>query len=350
MTLVMPNYRPAALLAGAVTALLLLSGCATTAENSGGSAAATDVAASSALLPEAEGNTTYPLTLDTPFGETELVERPERIAIVTTATPDTDALLALGGIPVFAPSTIERNTWLDASQTDRIETVWEASPDVELPAEAVAASKPDLIVTLQALDTFDQKTFDQLSAIAPVLYAAVDELSWQELTETLGDTVDLGDSAREAVQRTEDTIVKTREEHPEFAGKTATHVIAHSEKAGAFYASTPGSNTEQLFNELGFVLPEAAQSIAPGTKISDELIGLIDADFLLISTITEPEFFLDSPLLETVPAVAEGRAVIDPAEAGTTTNNFAWGLNQQSVLSIPWLIERLAEMGSEALN
>ncbi|MDA3146444.1 ABC transporter substrate-binding protein [Leucobacter sp. UCMA 4100] len=345
----MPTLKPAALISGAVAALLVLSGCSSTPEGDAKPDTAGE-SSTSALLPEAEGKTDYPLTLETPFGDTTLDERPDRIAIVTSATPDTDALLALGGTPVFAPSTIERNSWLDASLTDPIETIWDASPDVELPAEAVAASKPDLIVTLQALDTFDQKAFDQLSAIAPVLYAEVDSLSWQDLTQTLGDTIDLGDRAAEAVADTESVIERTREAHPEFEGKTATHVIAHSEKAGAFYASTPGSNTEQLFNELGFVLPEAAQSVAPGTKISDELMGMIDADFLLISTITEPEFFLDSPLLQSVPAVAEGRAVIDPAEEGTTTNNFAWGLNQQSVLSIPWLIERLAEMGSEALS
>ena len=350
MKLVMPKYHPAALLSGAVAAMLLLSGCAPTPEAADGGSDDAEPTATSELLPTAEGKTAYPLTLDSPFGETTLEERPDRIAIVTSATPDTDALLALGGTPVFAPSTIERNSWLDESLTAPIESVWEALPDTELPAEAVAATQPDLIVTLQALDTFDQKAFDQLSAIAPVLYAEVGSLSWQELTQTLGDTIDLGERAAGAVAETEATIASTRKAHPEFAGKTATHVIAHSEKAGAFYASTPGSNTEHLFNELGFVLPEAAKSVAPGTKISDELIGMIDADFLLISTITEPEFFLDSPLLQTVPAVAEGRAVIDPAEEGTTTNNFAWGLNQQSVLSIPWLIERLAEMGSEALS
>ncbi|MEB4615142.1 ABC transporter substrate-binding protein [Leucobacter sp. M11] len=347
MSLTTAYPRPIAILAGAAAALLLLGGCSAAPEESAGSGAATDAAG---LLPEAEGKTTYPLTLESPFGETELLERPERIAIVTPMTPDTDTLLALGGTPVLAPSTIDRNTWLDESLTAPIPEVWEASAGAEIPVELVAASEPDLIVTLLATPDVDQQRYDQLSAIAPVLYAADGSSGWQDLTRTLGEAIDLGDRAERIVADAEQVIVAAREANPEFAGKTASYVLIYNEEFGANYVSTPGSTMEQLLNELGFVLPKEAAAFAEESTVSNELVGLIDADFLLLSTIDQPDYFLDAPLLQAVPAVAEGRAVIDSPEEGESGNSFAWGLNQMSVLSVPWLIERLTGLAQEALG
>lgn len=306
----------------------------------------------SSLLPAAEGTTTYPLTLTTPFGETVLPERPERIAIVTASTVDTDALVALGGTPVFAPSTVERNPWLDAGTVASIEKLWESEAGAEISAESVAAAKPDLIVNLYAYDTFDQTRFDQLSAIAPVLHAAADELTWQEITTRLGETIDLAATATRVVDDAESAVARVTNAHPEFEGKTAAHVIVYGEEWGAEYASFPGSDTARLFEKLGFALPDAAERFVDDGAISDELVGLIDADFLLLSTFEEgtADYFTDSALVKKIPAVAEGRVVVNPGDQDTGINYFAWGLNVQSAVSVPWLVEQLADFATQALN
>jgi iron complex transport system substrate-binding protein len=331
---------------GSVASLVALAGCASAAPATG------ETDASSALLPAGEGTTSYPLTLETPFGDTELEARPERIAIVTDATVDTDALFALGGTPEFAPSTVDRNPWLDDEQIASIDTLWESSAGADISAEEVAASEPDLIVNLAANTTFDQGRFDQLSAIAPVLYAETGELTWQEITTTLADTIDLGEAGAQAVAETEAVIQEAAEAHPEFEGKTAAHVVVYDEEWGAAYDSTPGSDTATLFEMLSFTLPEAAEQFASDDVVSDELIGEIDADFLLVSIFDEPssEFFTTSQLYQQVPAVADGRVVINDVVDEDETNSFAWGLTQQSVLGLPWLIDTLAEYGSEALS
>ncbi|WP_053352387.1 ABC transporter substrate-binding protein [Leucobacter musarum] len=338
-------------LAAVAAATLLLVGCAGAASSDTGAGSGSG-APDAPLLPAAEGTTEYPLTLDTPFGETVLEQRPERIAIVTASTIDTDALIALGGTPVFAPSTVERNAWISPETIEGIETLWDSEAGAEVSAEQVAASDPDLIVALYATDAVDRTRFKQLSAIAPVLYAESDSLSWQQTTAELGAALDLSQAATDAVDAAEDAVTSARAEHPEFAGKTATHVIVYEEEYGVAYASAPGTDTAALFEQLGFALPEPAARFVDNDVVSGELISLIDAGFLLVSTFdagTET-YVTESPLFTAVPAVAEGRAVFDAADPDTGTNAFAWGLNVQSALSVPWLIDRLTGFAEQAVS
>lgn len=343
----LPRRRRLIAAAGALAALLALAGCASDGADAGGPASGGE------LLPAAEGVTQYPLTLETPFGETVLEERPERIAIVTAATPETDSLIALGGVPVLAPSTVERNPWLDAAALADVEELWESQASEELSAEVIAAAEPDLIVNLQAYETFDQARFDQLKAIAPVLYAPYsDELSWQEKLRRVAEAVDLSGAAEKRIAETEDAVASIAADHPEFAGRTATHVIVYEQEWGAAFASAPGSNTAKLFEALGLVTPPSAARFADDEEISDELIGLIDADFVLVSTFggDTADYFVDSPLFRAVPAVADGRVAFNVQGEDDVANYVAWGLNQQSVLSVPWLLERFAGFAAEAMG
>ncbi|MGO3885786.1 MAG: ABC transporter substrate-binding protein [Mycetocola sp.] len=340
-----PSVRTRTALAATLFACLIaVTGCS--------SDAAPEAETGESFLPAAEGTTEYPLTLSSPFGDTVLSERPDKIAIVTASTLDTDALIALGGTPVFAPSTVERNPWLPAETVSRITTLWESEQGSDVSAEKVAASSPDLIVALSAYDTFDQNYYDQLSSIAPVLYAADESLSWQDMTTQLGETVDLSAAATEAVARAEQAVADTRDAHPEFADTTAAHVIAYEEEWGAAYVSAPGTDTAALFEDLGFSLPDNADQFSENDTVSDELIGLIDADFLLISTFEEgtESYLVDSELFTAIPAVADGRVVYNQGDQETGINYFAWGLNVQSALSVPWLVDQLADFGAEALG
>lgn len=346
-TVLNSRSRTSALLAAGLASLLLLSGCAS-------NGAAAEQETSAALLPQAEGSTEYPLTLDTPYGDTVLEERPERIAIITASTVDTDALLALGGTPVFAPTTVERNTWLNDADLEKIEVLWESEAGAEASAEAVAAADPDLIVNLYAYETFDQAQYDKLSSVAPILYAPADELTWQELTQLLGDTLDLGQTATEAIDAAENAVADIRSAHPEFEGKTATQVMVYPEEYGASYNTAPGFQAAPVFEDLGFVIPEVAEQFIVDDLISNELIGLIDSDFVLVSLGSadpaDTNYFSESPLLKALPAYVDGRVVIDPADPETGINDLSWGINVPSAISVPWVSERIAELGAEALS
>lgn len=208
-------------------------------------------------------------------------------------------------------------------------------------------------MSLGSYDTFDQEYFDRLSAIAPVLYAPIETLSWQELTRAVGEPLDLSASADSLVRAAEERVAAAKAAHPQFEGRTAAQVTVYGPEYGAEYGSMPGTDMAALFESLGFVLPEAASQFdrADGT-VSDELVSRIDADFLLINTVgtDDMSYFLDAPLVQQVPAIADGRAVIDEADPETGLNAFAWALGVQSVLSVPWAVDRLAEFGVEALG
>ena len=189
--------RLTALSAAVIAAVLTLSACSTemTAGDTEQTAAATEA---SSLLPAGEGTTEYPLTLETPFGETALEERPERVAVVSAVGVDTESLLALNAVPVFAVAKYDgEDPWLPEDLWEQVEFTEQGDAGEEISAESIAASEPDLIVNLQAYETFDQNRFDQLSSIAPVLYADAEETSWQDVLNSLGKTLDLETAAAE---------------------------------------------------------------------------------------------------------------------------------------------------------
>lgn len=265
----------------ATTAALALSACSPSFPANEAETASTAQRAS-ALLPEGEGSTQYPLTLETPFGHTVLDKRPERVAVVSAVGVDTESLLALGA-------------------------------GEEISAEAIAASEPDLIVKLQAYETFDQDRFNQLSRVAPVLYTDAEQTTWQDVVTSLGETLDLRDAAASMIAEFDDRVEASKADDPDFAGKTISLINVYSREYGASYETLPETDTAAIFESLGFKLPENAYKFPEDGhgQISDEMVGLIDADLVLVGILGDSgAYFTDQPLLKQVPAVAEGRAVV----------------------------------------
>ena len=265
----------------ATTAALALSACSLSFPANEAETASTAQGAS-VLLPEGEGSTQYPLTLETPFGHTVLDKRPERVAVVSAVGVDTESLLALGA-------------------------------GEEVSAEAIAASEPDLIVKLQAYETFDQDRFNQLSRVAPVLYTDAEQTTWQDVLTSLGETQDLRDAAASKIAEFDDRVEAIKADNPDFAGKTISLVNVYSREYGASYETLPETDTAAIFESLGFKLPENAYKFPEDgyVQISDEMVGLIDADLVLVGILGDSgAHFTDQPLFKQVPAVAEGRAVV----------------------------------------
>src|SRR5690625_5989452 len=76
----------------------------------------------SVLLPEGEDSTQYPLTLETPFGHTVLDKCPERVAVVSAVGVDTESLLALDAVPVFAVAKYDgEDPWLPKDLWEQVE-------------------------------------------------------------------------------------------------------------------------------------------------------------------------------------------------------------------------------------
>ncbi|MFI6484771.1 ABC transporter substrate-binding protein [Nonomuraea sp. NPDC050663] len=342
----------------ALAATLTLTGCASTG---GGTAKPAEPAISPTatsqpvgLLPAAEGTTTYPVTLTTWAGETTLQQRPERIAVVGL-NPNTDALQALGVTPVYTLTDEPAAPWRDQAWLRKVEKVDTATRRDPINFEGIAAAKPDLIVAVGALE--GKPDFEKLTAIAPVLDTREEsEISWQDLQRLVGQTLDLGAAADKLVTAAEQTITEVAGAHPEFAGKTITIANDYGPQYGLSYYTIAGTFTEDVMSKLGFTPNPHAKKFVDEDVVSDENLGLLDADILVVTYVSDEvrKAREAKPLFKAVKAVTESRyvpltLVKDDStklvnSAGQQVDNATWVLRAgASATSLPWAVKAVAD-------
>lgn len=339
-----------ALPAFAVAAVVVLTGCSATAE-----AGADDATEAASLLPAAEGVTEYPLELVTWAGETTVEERPERIAVLGFST-NLDFVEALGVTPVYTLTEESEWAWRDPEWLASIETIDTATRRDPLNFEGIAASEPDLIISLNNL--VDESDFDKLAAIAPVLEyeeQVGDQADWREGQQLVGDVLDLGAAAGEAIEEADAAIAAVAEAHPEFAGKTVTIANDYGPEFGFDYYTPTGGTAEGVLLDLGFAPNPLAENFVADAVISDENLALLDADVLIAMYADEAirDARESQPLFAALPPVAEGRYVSLTSDAtgdllvtpaGDEYQNATWVLRRgASALSLPWAVEVIAD-------
>lgn len=335
--------RLAASTAVVLSALIACAGCAPSSGNAAG--APSDDAA---LLPAAEGSTEYPLELTTPFGDTVLDERPERIAVIG-GLGDQESALALDIAPVVG-SDATVYPWQEHTRFPEIEAFVDPWAD-SFEFEALLASDPDLIVASTYGKLEDD--FKRLSSIAPVL--AVERSGdyawdWRELIRGIGEATDLSRAAEQEIAETETRIVDAAAAHPEYDGRTVSIIINRGQEAGIEFVNITGSPTEELLDELGFgEHPKAAElSRAEFGEVSIENIGLVDADALLVArhgghgTVEEATAWLEgNGLYQQLGAVQSQRvSYLDPSPE-TGNLDLAWAFAYPNVLANRWTVDEL---------
>ncbi|MFT4260327.1 ABC transporter substrate-binding protein [Microbacterium sp.] len=332
-----------------VAATLLLAGCSSTSTPDGAETATT----SDSLLPAAEGKTQYPLTLTTPWGETTLEKRPERVAAIAVSGVDTELLVALGVTPITTSSLVLENApWTVAAGADKAEKVLEVDYDNPVPKEALVAVQPDLILGFgRGLD--NQESFDLLSKIAPVVTAEDGEIldlsPWQEPLRVLGKALDLSDRAEKIISDYEAKIAGIASEHPEFEGKTLNFIVYHGGGDALSNFTYADSAADSLLTAIGF---------APNTNedrdLSLENLSTVDGDVLLFgngggSENKEPlSDITDLPVYQTLQVVKDDRVVLlDSDEYGFP---LLWALAAGKVLGQEWLLDQIVPLIAEKVE
>lgn len=351
MTMLTSRRSPRAIAAVLGTALIL-SACAD-GDTADGGQDDEDSAAGGGLVPEAEGNVDYPLSLNTVHGEIELEERPERIAVLGW-NPNHDAAEALGVTPVYAASRSFEYGWMDEDWLDSVETL-EERDDADVNLEGVAASEPDLIFLPDTAEMYEDEDIERLGEIAPVLEAEEivpgDQVDWREAPRLLGEALDLSETAEEAVTEAEEAIQATADDHPEFEGQTITLATDYGEEYGIEYYTAADGAAEEIVTLLGFEPNPLAEQFTDDATVSDENQAQLDADVLLMFYENDSirEAREESELFQQIPAVEDGRYVAVVAEEDERAERGAiWTLRRgASVVSIPWTLDVLAEWASE---
>ena len=279
----------------------------------------------------------FPIEIEHRFGTATIERRPERVATIDFT--GLDNLLALGVQPVLvraAPDEPLARPWA--------EDLLEGEPLVvrgDIDYETVASARPDVIIALWS--GIDRDDHDKLSAIAPVI--AVPEgvgdyaLAWDEILLRTGRAVGREKRARAVVDELRSRLQAIRDEHPGWQDRTAT--IAFRTRA-SFGVYGPTDVRPRLLASLGLDMPEDLRAIAdparPFIELSEERIGLVDADVVLWGSFGEAVDVRDMPLRAALDVAREGREIfVDPREW------YAMGF--ASALSLPialdWLVPRI---------
>nr|WP_066944961.1 iron-siderophore ABC transporter substrate-binding protein [Streptomyces lushanensis] len=230
----------------------------------------------------AEGDTRVVKTV---MGEVEVHGVPERVVVL-----DTDALdsaVTLGVTPVGATAVADRapfSTYLPADELKGIEPVGViAEPNLE----AIAALKPDLILSSKVRD---EKNYASLSKIAPTVFSGTTGPTWRENFQLHADALGRKKEAATVVADYEARVERLTEALGGAAKAKATTV--------GFVRFVEGADTRlylndtfvgSLFKDLGVGRPANQDKDGFSLDVSPEQIDKADADVIFHSTYGDPE-------------------------------------------------------------
>jgi iron complex transport system substrate-binding protein len=323
----------------AVATLALTAACSGT--DSGGDADQGDPSPSDAESAEA-----FPVTIPTAFGDVEIPEEPERV--VALGWGDAETALALGVQPVGASDWLAfggdgAGPWLDGAYDESPEIIGTLEPSYE----QIAVLDPDVILDVKS--SGDPERYERLTEIAPTV--AIPEGGEAYLTP-MEDQVTMiaaalgrSEEGEQLLAEVDDAFAAARDEHPEFAGKTAVIGSYWAEGFGA-YVST--SSRGEFMQGLGFeTKPEIDEAAGEefSANLGTENVDLLDADLTVIQPIGFTAADVEAlPIFQTVPSVADGRYVV--FDDKDLSNAFSLG----TPTAVIYAIDNVTPLFAEALG
>ena len=292
----------------------------------------------------------FPATVEHKFGTTTVPAQPERIAVVGLTEQDT--VLALGHKPIATTEWYGEQP--DAAWPWAQDELGDAKPTVLSNAdgfqfEKIAALRPDLIIGTNA--GMQRADYEKLSKLAPTIpggKGSTDYFSpWDDQVGLIAQALGKPAEGEALVKHVKDRYAKVAEQHPEFAGKTATF-SQNGFYNGLIYLYPEGLNTEFL-TYLGFEMNPKVNALdhKPGEQVavSAERLDTLDADVIVFATETPSDVaeLGKTPTFDKLDAVAEHRSVY-------TDGTLAGALYFMTPLSLEYALDRLAPQLQDAVD
>lgn len=269
-----------------------------------------------AQITSAQALDTFPVTIEHALGSTTIEARPERV--VTWGWSAQDAVLGLGvmpvGMPFFSYGGGEDGIlpWTEQAIVDSglsMPTVLPEGPD--LPLEAIAALRPDVIIAPYSGLTQDE--YDLLSNIAPVI-AYPDKpwlISWQDVVRMTGQALGLSEEGEALVADTEAFLATESASYLQLQGLVFANVVNRGD--GQVSVRMQGDPRVQLFADIGMVpAPQAPGGAelpnAIAYTLSYENFDTIPADLLIsfFDSAAAADSFSGMDLIKLSPLIAKG--------------------------------------------
>lgn len=325
--------RHAVLAAGA--AALALAGCSSDGSAEGDDAPAESDSADFVSDSAGETKASFPVALETHYGEVTVEERPERV--VSLLGPYTDVAVALdANVVAMADFSLDGSLfpWLEGEISYGEDgAVNLGDPYAPIGFEQIAQAEPDLILASMYQVT-DGESYQRLASIAPT-YVSVGETSnedsWQLSAENIGALLGESERAAALIEDVETQIADLASATPGNQGKSALYV---GHIAEGFYPVTGAENpATELLASLGFVVPDQLVDHPDQEMITPENTDMLESDVLFYILQDGAPISATGPW-EELSAVRNGTAQELDIAAGNA-------LIGPSVLNIPYLLESI---------
>jgi iron complex transport system substrate-binding protein len=349
-----PSLRRARRTRGAaVGALALLAGLALAACGSDDADTSTGDAGSSGDGGDAAAADAFPVTIEHAFGSTEIPEEPQRV--VTWGWGSTDAVLALGEVPVGMPAFsygADENglmPWVAEDLEEKgVDTPALLTEGEEPPLGEILELEPDLI--LAHYSGITEKQYEDLSEIAPtVAYPEAPwSTPWREVVETTGTALGQEDEAEQVLADIDAEVAAAAEEHPEFEGKT---IAATAFDPTTNYVYTVDDPRVEFLTDLGFENAPSVTDLYNGDisfyfTLSSEQLDQLTSDVLLVYHDSEEAQaeFADRPGVDTMEQVQQDRV------AEVTGQDVVSSVSPPTALSLTYSLDEYVDALSEAAS
>jgi len=214
-------------------------------------------------------------TVEHAAGSTEITGAPERVVVLDTG--ELDAVLALGVTPVGAvrtgvsdelPAYIE-DAGVDPAAIENVGTIAEPA------LEEIAALEPDLILSNAVRHA---EIYDQLSAIAPTVFAEAIGETWEDNLRLAGQALDRSGEAEELLAGYEERAAEVGALYGDPAGTEVSMVRFLDGSAVRLYGE--GSFIGDVLRDVGFARPEVQRTAETFVEVSPEQIDQADGDLV----------------------------------------------------------------------
>lgn len=225
---------------------------------------------------EKKEDTSY--TVEHAMGTTTIEKTPEKVVILTNE--GTEALLALGVKPVGAVQSFTGDPWYDhiAEDMKDVQVVGlEAAENINL--EAILALQPDLIIGNKMRQ---EAIYDQLSDIAPTVFAETLRGNWKENFELYAKALNKEEKGQEVIAAYDERVASLKEQ---LGDKLNTKVSMVRFTPGEVRIYQKDSFSGVILEQLGFARPERQDVNEFAIRdVTKEQIPLMEGDILFYFT------------------------------------------------------------------
>ncbi|WP_142826384.1 ABC transporter substrate-binding protein [Planococcus soli] len=210
------------------------------------------------------------------MGETTIEGEPQRVVILTNE--GVEALLAMDVTPVGAVEAFTGDQWYEHA-ADQLKDTQSVGTESEPSLEAIAALEPDLIIGNKMRQ---EQVYDQLSQIAPTVFAESLRGDWQENFELYSKAINKEEVGQEKLAEYNERIEELK---TSLGDQTQQEVSIVRFMAGDVRIYHKDSFSGVILEQLGFARPEE-QDLEDFAErgVTKERIPAMDGDILFYFT------------------------------------------------------------------